>query len=339
MKAKIVLAALAMIAVGFTTGAKAGTLADVKARGVLNCLINTGVPAWAYADEKGEWRGFDIDFCRATAAAVLGSPDKVKFVTTTSKTRFTQLAAGEGDLMYRNTTYTMGRDVDLKMEFAAVNYYDGQGFMIRKSANIKSAKQLNGASICIQPGTTTELNLADYTKRYNIKYEPVPIENDAEGEKNYTSGRCDVYTTDASALAAVRSKLEKPADHIILPEIISKEPLGPAVRQGDDEWLNVVRWVYFGLVASEEYGITMANVDQLKASSKDDNVMRILGTKDKFGEQLGLDNDWMVRAIKATGNYGEIFDRYLGPKTPVGLERGLNALYINGGLQYAPPIR
>ena len=323
----------------FASMLSAATLDDVKARDQLICLVNVGVPAWAYTDSSGKWQGFDVDFCRATAAAVVGDPDKVKFVTTTGKTRFTQLASAEGDVLYRNTTWTMTRDVDLGLNFAGVNYYDGQGFMVPKSLGVTSAHELDGASVCIQTGTTTELNLADFFRNNNMSYEPITVESEDESTANYNAGRCDVYTTDASALAAVRSKLPDPKAHVILPEIVSKEPLGPSVRQGDDQWMDIVRWVLNGLMLAEEYGVTQANVAKMAAGDNSPDVNRLLGIEGNFGEQLGLDNQWMVRAISARGNYGEIFDRNIGPNTAVGLERGLNALYTDGGIQYAPPIR
>ncbi|MFK7867211.1 MAG: amino acid ABC transporter substrate-binding protein [Alphaproteobacteria bacterium] len=338
MNVKTLLGAVAGMAIG-VTAAQADTLSEVKARGELNCLVNVGVPAWSYTDESGEWKGFDVDFCRATAAAIFDDPMKVSFTPVTGKTRFTALQAAEGDILYRNTTWTMSRDVDLKLNFAGVNYYDGQGFMINKNAGINSALELDGASICIQTGTTTELNLADYFRNNNMSYEPVAVESEDESTANYNSGRCDVYTTDASALAAVRSKLPNPDDHIILPEIISKEPLGPAVREGDDAWLNVASWVLNGLILAEEYGIDSTNIDELAKGTGNPNIDRMLGTNGNFGETLGLESDWLVQAIRATGNYAEIFERNIGVNTPVALERGLNASYLNGGIMYAPPIR
>jgi general L-amino acid transport system substrate-binding protein len=303
-------------------------------------VVTTGVAGFAAPNDSGRWEGFDVDFCRATAAAVLGSPDKVKFVPTTGKTRFTVLNSGEGDLLYRNTTITMSRDADLKLTFLGVNYYDGQGFMVPKALGVTSAKQLDGASVCIQTGTTTELNLADYFRANNMKYEPVTIETNEEGQTNYLAGRCDVYTTDASGLAATRSTFDHPNAHIILPEIISKEPLGPAVRQGDDEWADVTRWVLNALINAEELGITKANVKQLAgAAGSNPNVNRIVGQEGDFGSMIGLDKDWAVRAISAVGNYGEIFERNVGVNTPLGLSRGLNGLWNNGGILYAPPIR
>ena len=333
--------ALAVIAAALTIGpqvATAGTLDDVKSRGVLRCVVSTGVPGFAYPDASGAWKGFDIDFCRATAAAVLGDASKIKAVTSTGKTRFTKLNAGEGDVLWRNTTITFSRDVGVKLRFHGVNYYDGQGFLVKKALGVKSAKELNGASVCIQTGTTTELNLADYFHANGMKYEAVTIETNDEARQNYTSGRCDVYTTDASGLAATRSTFSDPENHIILPEIISKEPLGPATRQGDDQWSDIVTWVLNATITAEEKGITQANVDKMK-SSKDPEVLRLLGVEGSQGKELGLSNDWAYNIIKSVGNYGEIFERNIGAKTPIGVQRGLNALWTKGGLQYSPPFR
>jgi len=333
--------ALAVIAAALTIGpqvATAGTLDDVKSRGVLRCVVSTGVPGFAYPDASGAWKGFDIDFCRATAAAVLGDASKIKAVTSTGKTRFTKLNAGEGDVLWRNTTITFSRDVGVKLRFHGVNYYDGQGFMVKKALGVKSAKELNGASVCIQTGTTTELNLADYFHANGMKYEAVTIETNDEARQNYTSGRCDVYTTDASGLAATRSTFSDPQNHIVLPEIISKEPLGPATRQGDDQWSDIVTWVLNATITAEEKGITQANVDKMK-SSKDPEVLRLLGVEGSQGKELGLSNDWAYNIIKSIGNYGEIFERNIGVNTPIGLPRGLNALWTKGGLQYSPPFR
>ncbi len=333
--------ALAVIAAALTIGpqvATAGTLDDVKSRGVLRCVVSTGVPGFAYPDASGAWKGFDIDFCRATAAAVLGDASKIKAVTSTGKTRFTKLNAGEGDVLWRNTTITFSRDVGVKLRFHGVNYYDGQGFMVKKALGVKSAKELNGASVCIQTGTTTELNLADYFHANGMKYEAVTIETNDEARQNYTSGRCDVYTTDASGLAATRSTFSDPQNHIVLPEIISKEPLGPATRQGDDQWSDIVTWVLNATITAEEKGVTQANVDKMK-SSKDPEVLRLLGVEGSQGKELGLSNDWAYNIIKSVGNYGEIFERNIGAKTPIGLQRGLNALWTKGGLQYSPPFR
>ena len=333
--------ALAVIAAALTIGpqvATAGTLDDVKSRGVLRCVVSTGVPGFAYPDASGAWKGFDIDFCRATAAAVLGDASKIKAVTSTGKTRFTKLNAGEGDVLWRNTTITFSRDVGVKLRFHGVNYYDGQGFLVKKALGVKSAKELNGASVCIQTGTTTELNLADYFHANGMKYEAVTIETNDEARQNYTSGRCDVYTTDASGLAATRSTFSDPQNHIVLPEIISKEPLGPATRKGDDQWSDIVTWVLNATITAEEKGITQANVDKMK-SSKDPEVLRLLGVEGSQGKELGLSNDWAYNIIKSVGNYGEIFERNIGAKTPIGVQRGLNALWTKGGLQYSPPFR
>jgi len=330
----------AVVALGSTGVASAGTLQDVQSAGELKCVVTTGVAGFGAPNDQGRWEGFDVDFCRATAAAVLGDPNKVKFVPTTGKTRFTVLNSGEGDVLYRNTTITMSRDADLKLTFLGVNYYDGQGFMVPKALGVTSAKQLDGASVCIQTGTTTELNLADYFRANGMSYEPVNIETNEEGQVNYLAGRCDVYTTDASGLASTRSSFEHPNAHIVLPEIISKEPLGPAVRQGDDQWADVVRWVLNVLIAAEELGITQSNIKGHAASAgKNPSINRIAGTEGDFGSMIGLDKDWAVRTISAVGNYGEIFERNIGVNTPLGLARGLNAQWTEGGILYAPPIR
>ena len=320
-------------------GAGAGTLDDVKARGVLNCIVNTGLPGFSYTDKSGRWKGFDADMCRSVAAAVLGDGEKVKFIPATGKTRFTLLNSKEGDVIFRNTTWTFVRDVDVKLTFLPTTYYDGQGFIIRKSKGVKSAKELDGATVCIQTGTTTELNLADYFRANKISYKPVPIESNEEARKNYLADRCDTYTTDASGLAATRATFNKPGDHVILPEIISKEPLGPVVRHGDDQWGDIVRWTVYALIAAEQNGVTAANVDKKAMDKSNPNVSRMLGSEGNLGKMLGLDKEWAKRVIKAQGNYAEIFERNLGLKTPVGLARGLNALYTNGGLQYSPPFR
>ena len=333
------LSGIAVLAAGLlTTAGMAATLDDVKARGVLRCVVSTGVAGFAYPDDKGVWKGFDIDFCRATAAAVLGDPKKIKAVTSTGKTRFTLLNSGEGDVLWRNTTITFSRDVGVKLRFHGVNYYDGQGFLVSKSLGVKSAKELDGASVCIQTGTTTELNLADYFHANGMKYEAVTIETNDEARQNYVAGRCDVYTTDASGLASTRSTFTDPDNHIILPEIISKEPLGPATRQGDAQWSDIVTWVLNATVTAEEKGVTQANVDSMK-SSKDPEILRLLGMEGSQGEELGLSKDWAYNIIKAVGNYGEIFERNIGTNTPIGLARGLNDLWTRGGLQYSPPFR
>jgi len=330
----------ALTVAGLAAGAAAaGTMDDVKTRGKLNCGVTTGLVGFAAPDASGEWKGFDVAVCRAVAAAVLGDPAAVEFVPTTGKTRFTALASGEVDLLARNTTWTFSRDVDLKFSFTGVNYYDGQGFMVPKELGVSSAKDLDGATVCIQTGTTTELNLADFFRANNISYEPVPIETNAEAQQQYLAGACDVYTTDASGLAATRATFENPADHVLLPEIISKEPLGPLVRHGDDEWADIVRWTLYALVAAEEMGISSANVEELSKGTNNPEINRILGTEGNLGEMFGLDAEWAKRAIMAGGNYGEVFATNIGENTPIGLARGLNAQWKDGGLQYAPPFR
>ena len=330
--------ASAVVAGFAASSAVAGTLDDVKKKGYLDCGVSTGLIGFAAPDDKGEWAGFDIDMCRAVAVAVFGDKSKVKFTPTTGKSRFPTLASGEVDMLARNTTWTFSRDVNLGFEFVGVNYYDGQGFMIRKDLGVKSAKELSGASVCIQTGTTTELNLADYFKANGMEFEPIAIETNAEARPAYEQGRCDVYTTDASGLAATRAQMDNPSDHMILPEIISKEPLGPLVRHGDHQWGDVVRWTLNTMIIAEELGITSANVDEMK-NSQNPEVQRVLGVSGEYGEMLGLSKDWAYNVIKAIGNYGESFDRHIGPDTAIGLERGLNALWTKGGILYAPPFR
>ncbi len=323
-----------------TMTAQAGTLEDVQARGELNCVVTTGLAGFAAPDENGRWEGFDVGFCRAVAAAVLGDGEKVKFIPSTGKTRFTLLNSGDGDILFRNTTETLSRDVDLKLTFLPINYYDGQGFLVRKSLGISSATELDGASVCIQTGTTTELNLADYFRVNGMNYEPVTIETNEEGIGNYSGNRCDAYTTDASGLASTRAALEDPSAHMILPEIISKEPLGGAVRHGDDAWADIGKWVVNAIIIAEELGITQANAGEMAMEAGDNpSVNRLLGTEGNMGEMLGLDNQWALRAIQAGGNYAELFDNNIGPDTPLALERGLNASWRNGGILYAAPIR
>ena len=319
--------------------ASATTLEDVKARGELICGSNTGLTGFGAPDANGEYQGFDAALCKALAAAVLGDATKVKFVPTTGETRFTALASGEVDLLARNSTWTYSRDSDLKFDFVAVNYYDGQGFMVKKDLGVSSAKELDGATICIQTGTTTELNLADFFKSNNITYTPVTVADDSEAQRQYSAGACDAFTTDASGLAATRATLPDADNHIILPEIISKEPLGPVVRHGDNQWGDIVRWTFFALLIAEEKGITKANLEEVAASSTDPEVKRLLGLEGEMGAMLGLDNNWAKNAIMVGGNYGEIFEANIGASTPIGLARGLNALWTQGGLQYAPPIR
>ena len=339
MKKTVLFGALTVAGLA-AAGAQAATLDDVKERGKLNCGVTTGVPGFAEPDANGVWQGFDVGVCRAVAAAVLGDPMAVEFVPTTGKTRFTALAAGEIDMLARNTTWTFSRDVDLKFEFTGVNYYDGQGFMVPKALGVSSAKELDGATVCIQTGTTTELNLADFFRSNNISYEPVPIETGSEAVQLFTAGSCDVYTTDASALAAQRANFANPGDYVVLPEIVSKEPLGPLVRHGDNEWGDIVRWTLNALITAEELGVTSDNIDELaSAPGANPEVNRLLGTEGTLGEMLGLEADWAKMAISAGGNYGEVFANNIGESTNIGLARGLNAQWTEGGLIYSPPFR
>jgi general L-amino acid transport system substrate-binding protein len=310
----------------------------VKAKGFVQCGVSQGLPGFSNPDADGAWSGLDVDLCRAVAAAIFGDGEAVKFTPLSAKERFTALQSGEVDLLSRNTTWTMSRDTQLGLNFAGVNYYDGQGFMIRTSMDINSALELSGASVCTNTGTTTELNVADYFRANNMEYELVAFEKADEVVAAYDAGRCDVYTTDQSGLYAQRLKLTDPGEHKVLPEIISKEPLGPVVRQGDDQWFNIVKWVHIATVNAEELGVNQANVDEMK-DGDNPSVKRLLGTEGEFGAAIGLGNDWAYNAIKAVGNYGEIFDRNVGPDTPLGIARGVNALWSKGGLMYGPPIR
>jgi general L-amino acid transport system substrate-binding protein len=336
MKKLAALVALAML-VG-AQGASAQTLKAVKDRGMLNCGANGTLAGFGLPDAQGNWTGLDVDVCRAIAAAVLNDPKKVKFVPLSAKDRFTALQSGEVDVLIRNTTWTSSRDSSLGLSFTGVDYYDGQGFMVRKSLKVNSALELNGAAVCVQQGTTTELNLADYFRAHKMQLKTVTFATANEAVKAYDAGRCDSYTTDASGLAAERLRLANPDDHIILPEIISKEPLGPVVRQGDDQWFTVVKWVLFAMINAEELGITQKNVDEMTKSTSPD-VKRFVGTEGNYGEQLGLTKDWAVRIIKAEGNYGEAFERNVGQGSPLKISRGLNRLWDKGGIQYAPPVR
>jgi general L-amino acid transport system substrate-binding protein len=325
--------------------AEAGTLDTVKAAGVVNCGSNPGLIGFGTPDDQNNWKGFDVDFCRAVASAVLGDPNKVKFVPLSAKERFTALQSGTIDLLSRNSTWTMSRDSSLGLLFAGVTYYDGQGFMVPSKINVKSALELGGASVCVQTGTTTELNLADYFKANKMEYKVVAFEKNEEVLKAYQEGRCDVYSTDQSGLYAERLKLTNPAEHMVLPEIISKEPLGPVVRQGDDQWFTVVKWVHYAMLNAEELGVTSKNVDEMKASANPE-IQRLLSVKVKnpdgteadndFGKGIGLGLDWAYNIVKNVGNYGEVFDRNLAQ---LNIARGKNALWSQGGLQYAPPIR
>ena len=329
-----------LAAAGLAAGlASAATLDDVKAAGELKCGVSTGLVGFAAPNAAGEWEGFDVTMCRAVAAAVLGDGSKVKFVPTTGKTRFTALASGEVDMLARNTTWTFSRDVDLGFEFVGVNYYDGQGFMVPASLGVKSATELDGATVCIQTGTTTELNLADYFRANNMSYEPVPIETNAEAQQKYLANACDVYTTDASGLAATRATFEDPAGHVVLPEIVSKEPLGPLVRHGDNQWGDIVRWTLNALITAEELGVNSANLAEMSAGTNNPEINRLLGSEGDLGAMLGLEKDWAKNAIAVGGNYAEIFDANIGPSTAIGLGRGVNALWTDGGILYTPPFR
>ena len=338
MKTSFVLGAVTVFGLA-AGGAVAGTLDDVKARGTLNCGVSTGLVGFAAPDAAGVWKGFDVDMCRAVAAAVLNDANAVEYVPTTGKTRFTALASGEVDMLARNTTWTFSRDVDLKFEFVGVNYYDGQGFMVPADLGVSSAKELDGATVCIQTGTTTELNLADFFRSNNISYEPVPTETNAESQQQLLAGACDVFTTDASGLAATRATFENPDSYVVLPEIISKEPLGPLVRHGDNEWGDVVRWTLNALISAEELGITSANMAEMAAGTNNPEINRMMGTEGNLGEMLGLDSGWIQRVLSVGGNYGEVFETHIGQNTPIGLARGLNAQWTDGGLLYSPPFR
>ena len=332
-------AATAALLVSGATAHAGATLDGVRSKGYVQCGVSEGVPGFSNPDARGRWTGIDVDVCRAVAAAVLGDPAKVKFTPLTSKQRFTALQSGELDLLSRNTTWTQTRDSALGLNFAGVTYYDGQGFMVRKSAGVKSARDLDGATVCINAGTTTELNAADYFRANRMKYTPVTFEKSDEVIAAYDAGRCDVYTTDQSALYAQRIKLRKPDDHKILPEIISKEPLGPVVRQGDDEWFNIVRWTLFAMINAEELGVSSKNVEHLRKSSRNPEIRRLLGREGRMGANLKLSAEWAYNVVRKVGNYGEIFARNVGPGTPLNIERGINALWNRGGLMYAPPIR
>jgi general L-amino acid transport system substrate-binding protein len=318
--------------------ASAQTLKTVKDRGQLSCGVSQGLPGFSTPDDKGNWTGIDVDICRAIAAAVFNDPTKIKFVPLSAKDRFTALQSGEIDVLSRNTTWTLSRDTSLGANFTGVTYYDGQGFMVKKSLKVNSALELNSASVCVQQGTTTEQNLADYFKGNNMKYEVIAFGTNDEAVKAYESGRCDVFTTDVSGLYADRLKLANVADHVVLPEVISKEPLGPMVRHGDDQWFDIVKWTLYAMVSAEELGITQKNVDEMAKSDKPE-IKRAVGTDGNLGEQLGLTKDWLVRIVKATGNYGETFERNVGSGSKLGIARGLNNLWSKGGIQYAPPIR
>jgi len=338
MKRVVVCAAVAVVFGLMTSMASAQTLNTVKQRGVLNCGSNGTLAGFGLPDAQGRWTGLDVDLCKAIAAAIFNDASKVKFVPLTAKDRFTALQSGEVDVLARNTTWTSSRDTQLGLNFAAINYFDGQGFMVRKSLKLNSALELGDAAVCVQQGTTTELNLADYFRANKMKLKTVTFATANEAVKAYDAERCDAYTTDASGLAGERLRLARADDHIILPEVISKEPLGPAVRHGDDQWFDIVKWTHYAMVNAEELGIAQANVDEMKSSPNPD-IKRLLGTESNYGEQLGLTNDWAYRIIKLVGNYGEAFERNVGQGSPLKIPRGLNALWTKGGLQYAPPVR
>jgi general L-amino acid transport system substrate-binding protein len=316
----------------------AQTLKKVQDRGALMCGVSQGLPGFSNPDDKGNWTGLDVDLCRAIAAAVFNDASKVKYLPLSAKDRFTALQSGEIDVLSRNSTWTLSRDASLGIDFTAVNYYDGQGFMVRKSLKVNSALELNGASICTQTGTTSELNLADYFRSNNMKYEVIAFVTADETVKAYEAGRCDAFTTDVSQLYAEKLKLGNPADHVILPEIISKEPLAAAVRRGDDQWLAIVKWVQFAMMDAEELGVSSKTVDEAVKSTQPE-IRRLVGTEGAYGEQLGLTKDWVVRIVKQVGNYGESFERNVGTGSKLGISRGLNRLWTKGGIQYAPPIR
>jgi general L-amino acid transport system substrate-binding protein len=321
-----------------TSVAMAGTLDDVKAKGFIQAGVNGDLFGFAKPDEKGVWRGLDVDTARAVAAAVFGDADKVKYTPLTAKTRFTALQSGEIDVLTRNATQTLSRDTDLGLNFVQVNYYDGQGFLVPKALGVESAKELDGASVCVLPGTTTEQNVADYFRVQKMNMNPVVIESTAELSKAFFAGRCDCMTSDASQLAGIRAVAPNPADYKILPEIISKEPLAPAVRHGDDQWMDIVNYSVLAMIEAEELGITSANIDEMM-NSTDPKVQRFLGVSPGNGKALGLDENWAYNIIKQVGNYGEVFERNVGVDTPLMLERGLNALWTDGGLMYSPPFK
>ena len=329
---------LAVTASFSSSASAASTLDTVKEKGFVTCGVNTGLPGFSSPDEKGQWTGMDVDVCRAIAAAALGDAKKVKFIPLTAKERFTAVQSGEIDVLSRNTTWTLTRDASLGLNFAGVAYYDGQGFMVKRSLGVSSARELSDAAVCIQSGTTTELNLADYFRLNNMKYDPVVFDTSDGVAKGFDAGRCDVMTSDQSQLYALRLRLAKPDDSIVLPEIISKEPLGPLVRQGDDQWFNIVKWSLFAMVNAEELGLTSDNIDTFK-DSKDPAIRRFLGLEGPQGKGMDLADDWAWQVVRQVGNYGEVFEKNVGIASPLQIKRGLNALWSDGGIQYAPPIR
>ncbi|WP_078120561.1 amino acid ABC transporter substrate-binding protein [Thiosocius teredinicola] len=340
MKAKLTVVLGVAAALSMSTAANAGaTLDAVKKKGFVQCGVSTGLPGFSSADDKGKFTGIDVDMCRAVSAAIFGDADKVKYSPLTAKERFTALQSGEIDMLPRNTTWTYTRDTSLGLNFTGVNYYDGQGFLVNKNLGVKSALEMDGASFCIQAGTTTELNLADYFRTNKMNYTPITFDTSDQTIKAFEAGRCDALTSDQSQLYALRIKLGNPESAIVLPEVISKEPLGPVVRQGDDEWFNIVKWSLFAMVNAEELGVSSQNVDEMKGSSTDPNIRRLLGLEGVKGEWMGLPDEWGYNIIKLVGNYDEVFERNVGKGSPLGISRGLNALWSKGGIQYAPPIR
>jgi general L-amino acid transport system substrate-binding protein len=333
-------AAAVLSTAAFVAGpAKAGPVLDgVKEKGFIQCGVSQGLPGFSNPDQDGNWTGIDVDVCRAVAAAVLGDANAVKYTPLSAKERFTALQSGEIDLLSRNTTWTLTRDTALGLNFAGVNFYDGQGFMVRKSLGVKSALELDGASVCTNLGTTTELNLSDYFRANNMSFKGVFFEKADEVVAAYDAGRCDVYTTDQSGLAAQRTKLGNPDEHMVLPEVISKEPLGPVVSHGDDQWLDVVKWTLYAMIEAEEYGVSSSNVDEMKGTDNP-GIKRLLGVEGDMGASLGIGNDWAYNAIKQVGNYGELYAEHVGPNSPLQLPRGVNAQWKNGGLMYAMPVR
>jgi general L-amino acid transport system substrate-binding protein len=339
--AHAVFAAVAVLVLGgtvFAGAANAAMLDTIKQRGSLNCGANGQLPGFGLPDAQGNWTGLDVDLCRAISAAIFNDASKVKFIPLTAKDRFTALQTGDVDVLIRNTTWTLLRDTQLGLNATGINYYDGQGFIVRKGLKVNSALELNDATICVQQGTTTELNLSDYFRANKMKLRSVTFATLDEAVRAYETDRCNAFTTDASGLYSVRLKLAKPDDHVVLPEIISKEPLGPFVRHGDDQWFDIVKWILFAMLNAEELNVTKANVEE-QMKSDNPEVKRLLGTEDNFGERLGLTKDWVHRIVKQVGNYGEVFDRNVGQSSPLKIARGLNALWTKGGIQYAPPIR
>lgn len=335
----ITLLGLSALIMGAGPAHAGATLDAVKKKGFVQCGISDGLPGFSFTDAQGRYHGLDVDVCRAVAAALFGDASKVRFSPLTAKERFTALQSGEIDVLSRNTTWTSSRDAAMGMNFTGVTYYDGQGFLINKKLGVASARELDGATVCVQAGTTTELNLADYFRSNDLKYTPITYDTSDESAKSLESGRCDVLTSDQSQLYAQRMKLANPDDYVVLPEVISKEPLGPAVRQGDEEWFDIVRWSLFAMVNAEELGVDSKNVVEKAAQTASPDVSRLLGGEGDYGKDLNLPKDWAVQIIRQVGNYGEMFERNVGAGSPLKIERGLNALWNKGGLQYAPPVR